>query len=129
MIIGRPLNLLRLLGVLLACFAVDYRVLFETLTEEIVQDGFQYYRTFFNAPLGIKVRNAVMSPGGVLRLLVPKKTPADFFKNKLGHVCVRAYVALTGAASWTHGRGSHRDHQQNTPLGRECDVLRWRIVR
>jgi hypothetical protein len=67
------LILLRLVGVLLACFAVDYRVLFEPLTEEIVQDGFQYYRTFFNAPLGIKVRNAVLSPGGVLKL-VPKKT-------------------------------------------------------
>jgi hypothetical protein len=44
--------------VLLACFSVDYRVLFEPLTEEIVQDGFQYYKTFYNAPLGIKVRNA-----------------------------------------------------------------------
>jgi len=42
--------------VLLACFTVDYRVLFEPLTEEIVQDGFQYYRTFYNAPPGIKVR-------------------------------------------------------------------------
>ncbi|KAH9993685.1 Shr3 amino acid permease chaperone [Russula compacta] len=43
-----------LFGVLLACFTVDYRVLFEPLTEEIVQDGFQYYRTFYNAPPGIK---------------------------------------------------------------------------
>jgi len=43
-----------LFGVLLACFTIDYRVLFEPLTEEIVQDGFQYYKTFFNAPLGIK---------------------------------------------------------------------------
>jgi hypothetical protein len=41
--------------VLLACFTIDYRVLFEPLTEEIVQDGFQYYKTFFNAPPGIKV--------------------------------------------------------------------------
>jgi hypothetical protein len=44
-------------GVLLACFAIDYRVLFEPLTEEIVQDGFQYYKTFYNAPPGIKVRS------------------------------------------------------------------------
>jgi len=43
-----------LFGVLLACSTIDYRVLFEPLTEEIVQDGFQYYKTFFNAPLGIK---------------------------------------------------------------------------
>jgi hypothetical protein len=46
--------------VLLACFTVDYRVLFEPLTEEIVQDGFQYYKTFYNAPLGIKVRKCFM---------------------------------------------------------------------
>ena len=51
------LILARHAGVLLACFTVDYRVLFEPLTEEIVQDGFQYYKTFYNAPLGIKVRD------------------------------------------------------------------------
>ena len=50
------LHLARHTGVLLACFTVDYRVLFEPLTDEIVQDGFQYYRTFYNAPPGIKVR-------------------------------------------------------------------------
>jgi hypothetical protein len=44
-------------GVVLACSTIDYRVLFEPLTEEIVQDGFQYYRTFYNAPPGIKVRS------------------------------------------------------------------------
>ncbi|KAI0272661.1 Shr3 amino acid permease chaperone [Gloeopeniophorella convolvens] len=43
-----------LFGVLLACFTIDYRVLFETLTEDVVEDGFQYYRTFYNAPPGIK---------------------------------------------------------------------------
>ncbi|KAN0137138.1 Shr3 amino acid permease chaperone [Lactarius tabidus] len=43
-----------LFGVLLACFAVDYRVLFSTLTEETVEDAFHYYRTFYNAPPGIK---------------------------------------------------------------------------
>lgn len=50
------LILARHAGVLLACLTVDYRVLFEPLSEEIVQDGFQYYKTFYNAPLGIKVR-------------------------------------------------------------------------
>jgi ER membrane protein SH3 len=52
-IIGRSSHV----GVLLACFTVDYRVLFEPLTEETIQDGFQYYKTFYNAPLGIKVQN------------------------------------------------------------------------
>jgi hypothetical protein len=55
------LILARHAGVLLACFTVDYRVLFEPLTEEIVQDGFQYYKTFYNAPLGIKVRKFLHS--------------------------------------------------------------------
>lgn len=55
------LILARHAGVLLACFTVDYRVLFEPLTEEIVQDGFQYYKTFYNAPLGIKVRNTIIT--------------------------------------------------------------------
>jgi len=40
--------------VVLACSTIDYRVLFEPLTEEIVKDGFQYYKTFYNAPPGIK---------------------------------------------------------------------------
>jgi hypothetical protein len=57
----RALILARHAGVLLACFTVDYRVLFEPLTEEIVQDGFQYYKTFYNAPLGIKVRQAFLT--------------------------------------------------------------------
>jgi hypothetical protein len=74
-----PLILLRLVGVLLACFAVDYRVLFEPLTEEIVQDGFQYYRTFFNAPLGIKVRRCCFVAGRRSQAR-PKKPPADFSK-------------------------------------------------
>ena len=55
------LHFARHTGVLLACFTVDYRVLFEPLTEEIVQDGFQYYRTFYNAPPGIKVRRVSFS--------------------------------------------------------------------
>jgi hypothetical protein len=73
LIIGTRLILLRLLGVLLACFAVDYRVLFEPLTEEIVQDGFQYYKTFFNAPLGIKVRKRCYVAGRRSQTARPKK--------------------------------------------------------
>ncbi|KAH9044237.1 Shr3 amino acid permease chaperone [Lactarius hengduanensis] len=55
-----------LFGVLLACFAIDYRVLFSTLTEETVEDAFQYYRTFYNAPPGIKaLLHALMGIGVV----------------------------------------------------------------
>jgi hypothetical protein len=50
---------LRDTGVLLACCTIDYRVLFEPLTEEITLNGFQYYKTFYNAPPGIKVRNVL----------------------------------------------------------------------
>jgi len=93
--------------VLLACFTVDYRVLFEPLTEEIVQDGFQYYKTFYNAPLGIKVRNASCHSHA------RTETLRNFYKKK--QMCTR--VALIGATSWSHSRGSYRDHHQNTPLG------------
>jgi len=57
------------LGVLLACFTVDYRVLFEPLTEEIVQDGFQYYKTFYNAPLGIKALLHGLIAVGVIAII------------------------------------------------------------
>ncbi|KAG0709171.1 Shr3 amino acid permease chaperone [Suillus ampliporus] len=42
------------LGVLFICFFVDYRILHQELTEEIIEDGFQFYATFFNAPPAIK---------------------------------------------------------------------------
>ncbi|KIK48132.1 hypothetical protein CY34DRAFT_72631 [Suillus luteus UH-Slu-Lm8-n1] len=42
------------LGVLFICFFVDYRVLHQQLTDEIIEDGFQFYATFFNAPPAIK---------------------------------------------------------------------------
>lgn len=58
-----------LFGVLLACFTVDYRVLFEPLTEEIVQDGFQYYKTFYNAPLGIKALLHGLIAVGVIAII------------------------------------------------------------
>lgn len=41
-------------GVQFICFNVDYRVLFQEVTEEAVTDGFQFYATFFNAPPAIK---------------------------------------------------------------------------
>ena len=42
-------------GVLFICFFVDYRILYQDLTEDTVKDGFQFYATFFNAPPAIKV--------------------------------------------------------------------------
>ncbi|KAJ7126611.1 Shr3 amino acid permease chaperone [Mycena crocata] len=42
------------LGVLFICFNIDHRVLWGGLDESTVQDGFQFYTTFFNAPPAIK---------------------------------------------------------------------------
>ncbi|RXW23956.1 hypothetical protein EST38_g1888 [Candolleomyces aberdarensis] len=42
------------LGVLFICFNVDYRILWGELTDEVINDGFQFYTTFFNAPPAIK---------------------------------------------------------------------------
>ncbi|KAJ7695151.1 Shr3 amino acid permease chaperone [Mycena rosella] len=42
------------LGVLFICFNVDHRVLWGGLTEDTIEDGFQFYTTFFNAPPAIK---------------------------------------------------------------------------
>ncbi|KAF7289539.1 hypothetical protein HMN09_01348100 [Mycena chlorophos] len=42
------------LGVLFICFNIDYRVLWGGLTEDTIEDGFQFYTTFFNAPPAIK---------------------------------------------------------------------------
>ncbi|PPQ72548.1 hypothetical protein CVT24_004886 [Panaeolus cyanescens] len=42
------------LGVLFICINVDYRLLWGDVTEEVIKDGFQFYKTFFNAPPAIK---------------------------------------------------------------------------
>jgi len=42
------------LGVLFICYFVDYRILHQELTEQTIEDGFQFYATFFNAPPAIK---------------------------------------------------------------------------
>ncbi|KIJ20794.1 hypothetical protein PAXINDRAFT_125216, partial [Paxillus involutus ATCC 200175] len=42
------------LGVLFICFFIDYRILHQALTEDVIEDGFQFYATFFNAPPAIK---------------------------------------------------------------------------
>ncbi|KAJ7746950.1 Shr3 amino acid permease chaperone [Mycena maculata] len=42
------------LGVLFICFNVDHRVLWGGLSDDVVEDGFQFYGTFFMAPPAIK---------------------------------------------------------------------------
>jgi len=42
------------IGVQFICFNVDHRILYSPLTDEVVNDGFQFYTTFFNAPPAIK---------------------------------------------------------------------------
>lgn len=42
-------------GVLFICFNVDHRLLWGTITEDTVKDGFQFYETFYNSPPAIKV--------------------------------------------------------------------------
>jgi len=42
------------LGVLFICFNVDHKLLWGELTEETVQDGMQFYTTFYGAPPAIK---------------------------------------------------------------------------
>src|ERR1700742_1541484 len=43
------------LGVIFICFNVDHRILWGELTEDVINDGFQFYTTFYNAPPAIKV--------------------------------------------------------------------------
>ena len=37
-------------------FNTDYRLLFAPLEEQTFTDAFGYYGTFFNAPIGVRVR-------------------------------------------------------------------------
>ncbi|THH04010.1 hypothetical protein EW146_g10290 [Bondarzewia mesenterica] len=57
------------LGVLFICFNVDYRLLHDTLTDEIVNDAFQFYTTFFNAPPAIKALMHAMMGVGILSIV------------------------------------------------------------
>ncbi|KAG2141333.1 Shr3 amino acid permease chaperone [Suillus clintonianus] len=70
------------LGVLFICFFVDYRILHQDLTEEIITDGFQFYATFFNAPPAIKaVLHGFIGVGilGLVAKLVKWDESAIFF--------------------------------------------------
>ncbi|TFK39346.1 Shr3 amino acid permease chaperone [Crucibulum laeve] len=57
------------LGVLFICFNVDHRVLWGELNESVINDGFQFYTTFFNAPPAIKALLHGMFGVGLLGLL------------------------------------------------------------
>lgn len=57
------------LGVLFICFFVDYRILYQPLTDVIVEDGFQFYTTFFNAPPAIKALLHAFIGVGILGLV------------------------------------------------------------
>ncbi|KAG1811396.1 Shr3 amino acid permease chaperone [Suillus subaureus] len=89
------------LGVLFICFFVDYRILHQELTEEIVEDGFQFYATFFNAPPAIKaVLHGFMGVGilGLVAKLHKYDESAIFFDGSslVGYVfAVAVYLAVT----------------------------------
>ncbi|PCH44408.1 hypothetical protein WOLCODRAFT_138989 [Wolfiporia cocos MD-104 SS10] len=52
------------LGVLFICLGIDYRVLNQPLTDQVVQDGIEFYTTFYNSPPAIKaMMHAVMGVG------------------------------------------------------------------
>ncbi|TDL23657.1 hypothetical protein BD410DRAFT_814310 [Rickenella mellea] len=42
------------MGILFVCFNVDHRLLYQDITEQTIEDGFQFYTTFYNAPPAIK---------------------------------------------------------------------------
>ncbi|KZT27784.1 Shr3 amino acid permease chaperone [Neolentinus lepideus HHB14362 ss-1] len=56
------------LGVLFICLNVDYRLLFH-LNQQAVEDGFQFYTTFYNAPPAIKAMLYGMGGVGMIGLL------------------------------------------------------------
>lgn len=48
------------LGVLFICFNVDHKLLWGELTEETIQDGMQFYTTFYGSPPAIKVSSSLL---------------------------------------------------------------------
>jgi len=58
------------LGILFICLTVDQKLLWGELTEETINNGFQFYTTFFNAPLAIKGLLHSMMGFGMLGLVV-----------------------------------------------------------
>lgn len=58
-----------LTGIQFICFNVDYRILYTPLTEETINDGFQFYTTFYNAPPAITALLHGVIGVGILALL------------------------------------------------------------
>ncbi|KAG1869579.1 Shr3 amino acid permease chaperone [Suillus subluteus] len=89
------------LGVLFICFFVDYRILHQELTEEIIEDGFQFYATFFNAPPAIKaVLHGFMGVGilGLVSKLHKYDESAIFFDGSslVAYIfAVAVYLSVT----------------------------------
>ncbi|KAG2113190.1 Shr3 amino acid permease chaperone [Suillus discolor] len=89
------------LGVLFICFFVDYRILHQELTEETIEDGFQFYTTFFNAPPAIKaVLHGFMGVGilGLVAKLHKYDESAIFFDGSslVGYIFAAAvYLAVS----------------------------------
>ncbi|CAE6529650.1 unnamed protein product [Rhizoctonia solani] len=58
------------LGILFICFNVDHKVLYAApLTDKIVDDGFEFYTTFYNAPGAVKALLHAMMGLGILGLV------------------------------------------------------------
>jgi len=89
------------LGVLFICFFVDYRILYQELTEDTIKDGFQFYATFFNAPPAIKaLLHAFIGVGltGLVAKLLQWDESAIFFDGSSLAAylfAVSVYLAVT----------------------------------
>ncbi|QRV73968.1 ER membrane protein SH3 [Ceratobasidium sp. AG-Ba] len=58
------------LGILFICFNVDHKILYAApLTDKIVDDGFEFYTTFFNAPGAVKALLHAMMALGIVSLI------------------------------------------------------------
>ncbi|KAG9100890.1 hypothetical protein FRC06_003571 [Ceratobasidium sp. 370] len=58
------------LGILFICFNVDHKILYSApLTDKIIDDGFEFYTTFFNAPGAVKALLHAMMALGIVSLI------------------------------------------------------------
>ncbi|KAJ7576790.1 Shr3 amino acid permease chaperone [Mycena floridula] len=83
------------LGVLFICFNVDHKLLWLKLTDEMVQDGFQFYRTFYNSPPAIKALLHGMVGVGIIGLLA-KLHSWDDSAMYFDGTCLGIYVFAIG---------------------------------
>jgi hypothetical protein len=113
------------LGVQFINFNVDHRVLFEQPTEETIQTAYQYYTTFFNAPLAVKaLMHTMMAIGfsGLFSKLHKWDDSAKFFDGTCLAMYlfgVVMYIAVTIPALRT----------VVTPLAEDTDTDRFEALR